>query len=443
MATQIKFVRAVGTIYIRADGSIDPPTAPIFTADNVMYIFTGNIINNSIVVERDNIIIDGLGHTVKGPWPVEFESKGIMLTGRNNVTIRNTTITQFEHGIYLYQSSNSNISRNNVTSNTRLGIRLTQSSNNVILENNSTYNAWGIYLYDSSNNVLKGNNVFHNGLTSGIELQISNNNIISDNNITANNNCGIRISGSSNNIVSGNNITDNLVFGIYLPGSSNNKFYNNDFSRNPVHAAIDPPTSVNVWDDGYASGGNYWSDYAGIDLLNGPFQNETGSDGIGDTPYMIGGNNIDKYPLMYPPWNNMLRLISPQNKNYYANSIPITLGISEKVSWVGYSLDNDLYTTFEGNTTILIEYGRHQIVFCANDTFGDTRFQTVYFSVTIPGDIDGDFTVGLSDLVLLAKSYGTKPGDSNWNPNADVDNNGVVGLTDLVTLARHYGQHYP
>jgi len=55
-----------------------------------------------------------------------------------------------------------------------------------------------------------------------------------------------------------------------------------------------------LWDNGYPSGGNYWSDYNGTDLYCGPHQNETGSDGIGDKPYMIDGNNTDRYPLIYP-----------------------------------------------------------------------------------------------------------------------------------------------
>jgi hypothetical protein len=32
---KVQGVEAYGTIYIRADGSIDPPTAPISTIDNV------------------------------------------------------------------------------------------------------------------------------------------------------------------------------------------------------------------------------------------------------------------------------------------------------------------------------------------------------------------------------------------------------------------------
>jgi len=58
--------------------------------------------------------------------------------------------------------------------------------------------------------------------------------------------------------------------------------------------------SINIWDDGYPSGGNYWSDYTGVDLKSGPSQDQPGSDGIGDTAYVIDANNQDNYPLIYP-----------------------------------------------------------------------------------------------------------------------------------------------
>jgi serine protease AprX len=67
---------------------------------------------------------------------------------------------------------------------------------------------------------------------------------------------------------------------------------------------------------------------------------------------------------------------------------------------------------------------------------------TSWVVVTITGDIDGDFKVGLTDLHSLAAAYGSKPGDTNWNPNADIDNSGTVNLPDLYTLSQHYGQHY-
>jgi outer membrane protein assembly factor BamB len=73
----------------------------------------------------------------------------------------------------------------------------------------------------------------------------------------------------------------------------------------------------------------------------------------------------------------------------------------------------------------------------------DNTFFVNQTCVTIPGDLNGDFKVGLEDLVILAQAYGSKPSDAKWNPNADIDDTSVIGLTDLVILATHYGQHYP
>ena len=63
--------------------------------------------------------------------------------------------------------------------------------------------------------------------------------------------------------------------------------------------------------------------------------------------------------------------------------------------------------------------------------------------VTLIGDINGDGKVSLSDLVLLAKAYNSKPGDANWNPNADINGDGVVNLSDLVLMGKHYNQSIP
>jgi hypothetical protein len=62
---------------------------------------------------------------------------------------------------------------------------------------------------------------------------------------------------------------------------------------------------MNYWDDGYPSGGNYWSDYTGEDLFSGPNQSIPGSDGIGDIPRKIPAmlpeyENYDFYPFMEP-----------------------------------------------------------------------------------------------------------------------------------------------
>jgi hypothetical protein len=69
-------------------------------------------------------------------------------------------------------------------------------------------------------------------------------------------------------------------------------FYNNNFVGNAQQVSSN--ASTNIWNNGYPSGGNYWSDYSGAD--------ENPKDGIGDTPHVIDNNNVDRYPLMKPSY---------------------------------------------------------------------------------------------------------------------------------------------
>lgn len=104
---------------------------------------------------------------------------------------------------------------------------------------------------------------------------------------------------STNNTQITENIFLNNGNAIYCkPYSNNNIIYHNNFVNSVSHININ--RASNIWDDGYPSGGNYWNDYNGTDFYSGIFQNETGSDGIGDTPYAYDENNTDRYPLIRP-----------------------------------------------------------------------------------------------------------------------------------------------
>jgi hypothetical protein len=130
------------------------------------------------------------------------------------------------------------------------------------------------------------------------------------------------------------------------------------------------------------------------------------------------------------------------NVTVYANTTAVA---SQDIT---LSSGNSTNITLTWNTTGFA-YGNYTISASATLVQGETNTEDNNFAmssvvtVTIPGDINGDFKVGLTDLVLLARAYGSKPGDSNWNPAADIKGDGVVDLADLVILAQHYGQHYP
>jgi len=267
LAFNIQPVRASGTIYIRADGSIDPPTAPI-QKDGDSYTLTGNITSDGdgIVVERNNVTIDGVGHSIQGTGV--FPYRGIDLTEKSNVTIKSINVRAFWIGINLASSSNNSISGNSIigiTTADGFGMKLGGfSSNNTIYGNTVTYIEWGIELGISSNNDITGNNMTN--CWGGIKLGDSSNNTLTRNKM-ANNQIGIEFMNSSNNIIYSNNFVDNTARQAYIYSYVSN----------------------NVWDNGYPSGGNYWSDYNGTDANH---------DGIGDTPYVIDANNTDNYPLM-------------------------------------------------------------------------------------------------------------------------------------------------
>jgi parallel beta-helix repeat protein len=308
-----------GTIYIRSDGSIEPSDAPLSRVGETYYVTADINIESGkgIVIERDNITLDGNNHSIIGK---EF-STGVYLYGVMNVIMRNIVIQGFSYGIWLEDSSNNTITGNNITTNIfdSSGITLLKySSNNTITGNNIMNSAYGIWLEDSSNNTITGNNIQFTKSVYGIRLKYSSNSTITGNNIT-NSNFGISLEYSSNNVISGNNITingygillslsnhntifgNNIMnnnFGIGLWGDNNVIFHNN-FINNTYQVAL-VEVGTNAWDDGYPSGGNYWSDYNGVDVKSGSNQDQPGSDGIGDTPYVISSLDVDHYPLMKP-----------------------------------------------------------------------------------------------------------------------------------------------
>ena len=205
-------VEANEAIYIRGDGTVDGTNSIL--RDGNIYTFTADL-SGSIVVEKDDVVVDGAGYSLQGTGI----GTGISLDGRTNATVQNMDVSNFFYGIYLDSSYNNNLSNNSVTGNF-YGVYLFASFNNTISGSDISGNDYpGVWLRSSSNNEIRENRINGN-LQDGIWLSTSSDdNRIIDNTISGNA-FGIRIDDYSNNMLRNNDLRDNRcnfgVFGSYL-----------------------------------------------------------------------------------------------------------------------------------------------------------------------------------------------------------------------------------
>jgi parallel beta-helix repeat protein len=304
----IVIVEASGTIYIRADGSVEGTDK--IQCDGNVYSFTDNLYE-PLVVEKDDIVVDGAGHSIEGLYTGLAQSPegiGILVESRSDVTISNVTIQRFLYGICINSSSKNRITKSNITNNSK-GIIIEHSSDNRIRESQMTNNLdVGIYVFESSNTHIDDNIIADNandGISlilasgdlnvidycdirdNGVGIRIMNSSFwhyVTQNNIT-NNSVGIHLE-SSSTCIQFNNIANNGV-GIQIAGSDNEIDHNNFISNTKqvyyiAWNSLGMSPSVNSWYEGDT--GNYWSDY----------------NGTGETPYLIDENNQDNFPVMKP-----------------------------------------------------------------------------------------------------------------------------------------------
>jgi parallel beta-helix repeat protein len=283
-------------------------TDNIFTSNE----FAGVYLIGAQHVIQDNIFIDNV-------WGVEASDSSII----NNEFYGNSG------GIYV-DAGYDNVITGNKIYNSNSAIAVSDASyDNYIAYNTIENSTNGIYVYDINTmgdtfrNDFIGNSINEcdYGIRLGFEAGI---NQIEDN-VISSNEYGIHIemvydSGNIvNNKISHNNYgiwalswphninyntLKNNNYGMYFgEGTQTHTIHHNNFIKN-TNQAYDHANNFNIWDNGYPSGGNFWSDYPGPDVFSGPNQDQPGSDGIGDTPHVFDFAQ-DDYPLMDPSGNNL------------------------------------------------------------------------------------------------------------------------------------------
>jgi len=267
-------------LYVDDDGGKDYSTIQdainAANSGDIIYVYSGLYYENLFIDKtvnlvgesKENTIIDGMdkddaieitadyvnisGFTISNTSSSGFFSiyYGVLIKA-NYITIIGNIISYNEFcGVYIGTGCQYNHITSNILSNNNPDIISHGSYNNVSFNYIRMFQLWG------DNNIVFKNEITHS----------------------------ITISGNNNDAIANKLIDATIdIYGWFTTPSDNNIYHNNFYNGGAQDLGIN-----NMWNDGYPSGGNYWSDYTGEDL---------DGDGIGDTPYSFDGGQ-DNYPLM-------------------------------------------------------------------------------------------------------------------------------------------------
>lgn len=330
------------------------------------------------------------------------------------------------------------------------GISISVGDNSIIVSNDVSHNTYGILNTASAFNVISSNNVRDNeyGIYNGGSCWDVNNppncrNDFSENHISYND-FGIYSYRSKTAIITSNYVADNLE-GIHLENTNNHAIYHNDIVNNALQAYDDKRT--NQWDDGYPSGGNYWSDYSGVDFFSGSSQDIQGSDGIGDTPYVIDPDSKDRYPLMEP-------VVQPPVKALTLDVDPDTLNVRSKGRWITayFTTENALAENIVASSLVLNDVVRPAWWNVQNDTTLMVKFDRAAVQAILPIShsvdikITGQWLDGESfevhDIIRVIDPVGLKQAGQSF-ASTRVALNMIPKITDSSVLSDFKFCHFP
>lgn len=281
-------------------------------------VYTENIIiTQSLTLQgedRETTIIDGGGsgnvvhitasHVLVSGFTARNGERGIEIESSlpiHHITLRDIIVTlNTSHGIHSRNSGGYHLIEDCIIShNGEFGLDANQFSKSIIRNCEAFGNHGGLRVGWSWYVIIEGNKIHHN--SGGIGLDSCYYSTVKENLVYLNKHAGITFSYISYR----NTIKENIVcghdFGIYIllawSGFGGHRIYHNDFFDNQQQLRELCEGSVNFqfWDNGYPSGGNYWSNYRGQDADH---------DGVGDTPHGLIGEARDNFPLVIP-WNRV------------------------------------------------------------------------------------------------------------------------------------------
>jgi nitrous oxidase accessory protein len=299
---------------------------PITLVGVDMPVIHGGYEGNVVHIKAPGTVLDGVHVSEAGPRLTKDMT--CILIEADDVTIRNSLITESLHGIYVKGGNGAKILNNRIEGRLDLieadrgnGIHLWNSKGNEIADNEILNARDGIYFSFADETEIARNHI-HN-VRYGLHYMYSNRNAFTDNmfennvagaalmysedisisrntfarcrgfraygillqsmsrvtardNLVLDNSRGIFLNNADSNLIVDNDVVNNDLAIQLNGGCDNNRFAGNNFIENLSDLLLDVSDRDTEWSDGKS--GNYWSRYGGYDLDR---------DGIGDVTFSI------------------------------------------------------------------------------------------------------------------------------------------------------------
>jgi parallel beta-helix repeat protein len=329
-------------------------------------VYHGLKLTNSSNVVRNNAFTGGRIAT-------DIKCNDVVTFCIDNVVEMNS-FSDMEGGVYLRSDSQwSELSNNRIHNNTFVDVdgpvsihnTMGASEKNVIENNSMEAGGYGIFLTGTANNTVQQNHI--TGFRESIALYGAEENLVTRNVVSRGLDGVVVRDTIFGNEITFNNIVSFTGCGVALvQGSTGNLIHHNNL-LDSGHNGCDPGLS-NQWDNGYPSGGNFWSDYTGPDAFNGPNQDIPGADAIGDAPYDTRGSGKDNYPLLWMPFDNipLTKLSAELTGQRFEN-----VTVSWNLTWPNgdVSLNLTRFDVFRSDSYNESRSGYQLLASVSNDTF--------------------------------------------------------------------------
>ncbi|MCW3999284.1 MAG: right-handed parallel beta-helix repeat-containing protein [Candidatus Bathyarchaeota archaeon] len=348
-------------------------------------IAAGNSVNVTSI-RADNVEVSGF--TIQGivdPYVGSYGGAyGIVADRYSGANISYNVLVNLQYGVAVINATSVNISHNTFKNN-QLGTVLYYTNNSQFTQNELTNNTLGFGSIYGVSNTIAGNNIQGNSTFSaeGLVVYLSTNNLITANTVTGNQ-IGIYMLSNQNSQLTYNRVGNNTI-GLGILSASTDIVHHNFFLNNELQAITQSGAPAAVWDNGYPSGGNYWSDYNGTD---------SNHDGIGDTAYTIDSNNTDRYPIVYSTATfdagtvngtqcsvETLSNSTVANLNIQTQNKILSLEVSGTSGTAGFTLitlpNNLMQSVYRGIFTVYLDG-----VVCDYTSWSDANYTYIYLNYT-------------------------------------------------------------